>query len=367
MKVTMLGLRGLPRVAGGVETHVEQLGRELTARGITVEVIGRTPYVKRGTSEFEGMRIVGLWAPRIAGVEALVHTILGVLWAALHRPQILHLHAVGPAIAAPLARALGLRVVVTHHGPDYDREKWGRFARGILRLGESWGMRWAQQRIAISQVIANLVREKYGLDSVVVPNGVQLPQTASDCTQLDRWGLAPGRYVLIVSRVVAEKRQTDLIQAFRRAALPAWKLVIAGGLGADDYGRQVQQLAQGTDVVLTGFVTGEPLQQLYAHAGVFVLPSSHEGLPIALLEALSHGVPVIASNIAAHQELMLGADSYFPLGDVEALADRLRSMAALPADPQARAARRQWVADRYDWADIATRILAIYRSVLAEG
>ena len=138
-------------------------------------------------------------------------------------------------------------------------------------------------------------------------------------------------------------------------------------MGADDYGRQVQELAQGTDVVLTGFVTGEPLQQLYAHAGVFVLPSSHEGLPIALLEALSHGVPVIASNIAAHQELMLGADSYFPLGDVEALANACVEVAALPADPQARAARRQWVADRYDWADIATRVLAIYRSVLAEG
>ena len=168
----VLGVRGIPNVSGGVETHAEQLYRRLAALGCHVEVIVRTPFVPKHQRSFGPIRLRRIWAPQSAGVETFVHSVLGVFYAGLARPDILHIHAVGPAIVTPIARLLGLRVVVTHHGPDYDRDKWGRFARWVLRTGERMGMRYSHARIVISKVIQTLVESKYARDSTLIPNGV---------------------------------------------------------------------------------------------------------------------------------------------------------------------------------------------------
>ena len=115
---------------------------------------------------------------------------------------------------------------------------------------------------------------------------------------------------------------------------------------------------------MTGYQTGEALRQLYSHAGAFVLPSSHEGLPIALLEALNFGLPVIASSIPANLEVGLPAASYFPVGSVPALARRLAEIACERDDESAREKRRVWVRETYDWDRIAQQTVAVYRDVL---
>ena len=366
LKVMMLGLRGFPEVQGGVETHAEHLCPLLADMGCDVTVLVRSPYQPKDIGRtWRGVKFVPLWAPKSKGLEAILHSFLGVLYAAVKRPDILHIQAIGPAIMTLPARLLGLRVVVTHHGPDYDRQKWGRFARWVLQTGERFGMRWSNARIVISEVIRSLVRGKHDRESTLVPNGVVLPALPDTVAAPSAFGLEPGRYVLLVSRLVPEKRHLDLIEAFRRAALPGWKLAIVGASDHPDaYVRQVLDAAAATPgVVCTGLQTGLSLRELYAHAGIFVLPSSHEGLPIAMLEALSYGLPVIASDIPANVEVGLPAAHYFPLGDVEALVVRLREFAAQPLTFEAREARRAWVSERYDWRDIARRTLAVYEAV----
>lgn len=366
LKVMMLGLRGFPNVQGGVETHAEHLCPLLADMGCDVTVLVRAPYQPKDIGQtWRGVKFVPLWAPKSKGLEAILHSFLGVLYAAVKRPDILHIQAIGPAIMTLPARLLGLRVVVTHHGPDYDRQKWGRFARWVLQTGERFGMRWSNARIVISEVIRSLVRGKHDRESTLVPNGVVLPALPDTVEAPSAFGLEPGRYVLLVSRLVPEKRHLDLIEAFRRAALPGWKLAIVGASDHPDaYVKQVLDAAAATPgVVCTGLQTGLSLRELYAHAGIFVLPSSHEGLPIAMLEALSYGLPVIASDIPANVEVGLPAAHYFPLGDVEALAVRLREFAAQPLTLEAREVRRAWVSERYDWHDIARRTLVVYEAV----
>jgi glycosyltransferase involved in cell wall biosynthesis len=329
-----------------------------------VEVLVRTPFVPPQQKSVGPIRLVRVWSPRKPGFEALVHSFLGVLYAAFTRPDILHIHAVGPSIVTPLARLFGLRVVVTHHGPDYDRDKWGGFARWVLRTGESCGARYSHARIAISRVIVDLLRAKYGKSSDLIPNGVDAVAPRAETDQVSRFGLEPGRYFLQVSRIVPEKRQMDLIRAFAKARVPGWKLALVGGLAEDNYSREVELAARDAGVVLTGFLNGVPLQQLYSHAGAFVLPSSHEGLPIAMLEALSYGLPVLASDIPANLEVGLEPSSYFPMGDVGALATALERVTQMPKDPEARAARREWVARAYDWDKVAAQTMDIYRRLL---
>lgn len=362
MRVMVLGLRGFPHVQGGVEQHGENLYPLLSEAGCKIDVITRSSYVSHDLRTWKGITFHRLWAPKIAGIEAFIHSIIGVIYAGFMRPDILHIHAIGPAIVAPLGRILGLRVVVTHHGPDYDREKWGRFARWLLRLGERWGMSYANQRIVISEVIRKLILDKYRLDSVVIPNGVVLPDIPDSKTILERFSLSVGRYVLLVSRFVPEKRHIDLIEAFSQSDLMDWKLVLVGGLDKrDKYCSQVLALAEELPgVVFTDFLSGRDLKELYAHAGIFVLPSSHEGLPIALLEALSYGLPVLASNIPANLEVDLPAQHYFPLGDIPALTNAIRLWVNQDPSNEQRKAWREWVGERYHWPSIAQHTLAVY-------
>ena len=367
LRIMVLGLRGFPGVQGGVETHCQALYPLIAQLGFEVDVLTRAPYVDQSVTEWEGIRFHALWSPVASGLEAMLHSCLGVLYAATKRPDILHVHAIGPAIVTPLARLLGVRVVVTHHGPDYDREKWGAFARFVLKTGESFGMRFANRRIVISEVIQSLVMEKYGKTSDRIPNGVREPQSTGSADVLDELALCKNRYVLLVSRMVPEKRHVDLIRAFRQAALEGWKLVLVGDLSADDdYVREVGEAAgQSGDVVLAGFRTGEELAGLLTHAGVFVLPSSHEGLPIALLEAMSYGLTVVASDIPAHLELALDERCYFPLGDVGQLAERLSSITADEIFRQSQSEYgRRTVREKYNWSDVAASTAALYREIV---
>jgi glycosyltransferase involved in cell wall biosynthesis len=367
LSVMWLGLRGFPGVQGGVETHAEYLCPLLVELGCSVHVLTRSPYQSIDVGDsWKRVHFHSLWAPHSRGLEAILHTFLGVLYAGLvHRPDVLHIQAIGPAIMTPLARLLGLKVVVTHHGPDYDRQKWGHFAKFVLQLGERLGMRWANERIVISKIIQNLVWDKQEQDSVLIPNGVVLPEMVSTIGSLLPFGLTPGKYIVLVSRLVPEKRHIDLIEAFRRADLEGWKLAIVGSVDyKDGYTRQVlEAAAEASGVVCTGFQSGQGLSELYAHAGFFVLPSSHEGLPIAILEALSYGLPVVASDIPANLEVGLPVKHYFSLGDVNALAEKLSEFAAIPLTLEAREIRRSWVSERFDWNDIARRTMAVYEAV----
>ncbi|MCT7376259.1 glycosyltransferase family 4 protein [Chelativorans salis] len=364
----MLGLRGIPNVQGGVERHVEMLSRELTRLGWQVTVIGRRSYLpERTATSWNGVDVVPIWSPRKVALEAAIHTLLGVLYSGLHRPDILHIHAIGPSLMVPLARLLGLKVVVTHHGFDYNRQKWGPAAKRILKLGEALGMRFANGRIAIAGGIAEAMRARYGVPVNFIPNGVAIDIAEDGGKVLEHSDLSPQGYILTVARLVPEKRQTDLIDAFAKLKNPVHKLVIVGGSEFEtSYSRQLAEKAREVPgVVMTGFQTGNSLAALFANAALFVLPSSHEGMPIALLEALGHGLPVLASDIPANLEVGLPMEDHFPLGDVDALAAAIERKLSAASSPDERRRKIQQIEDRYGWASIAERTAAVYSSLLA--
>lgn len=371
LKVMMLGLRGFPNVQGGVETHAEHLCPLLVGMGCEVEVIARSAYQPKQIGPYwRGVKLSPIWAPKSKGLEALVHTFFGVLYAAVKRPDILHIHAIGPAIMTPLARLLGLRVVVTHHGPDYNRQKWGVIARHILLLGEYMGMRFSNSRIVISKVIKDLVLQKHFMHTELICNGVMMPDTniltihAQEI--LSKFGLTSGKYVLLVGRLVPEKRHLDLINAFNQADLNGWQLVLVGA--SDHPDAYVQSLTHcvksSPNVVMTGYLTGEPLKTLYTNAGLFVLPSSHEGLSISLLEALSYGLPVLASDIPANLELGLHNSQYFELGNIPELAQKLIYNSINPVSHNMKSYLRHWVYYKYNWQGIASQTYKEYQTAL---
>lgn len=367
MRIFVTGTRGIPEIPGGIERHCEALYPRIVRRGQQVTLATRPPYVRRRLPEWAGVRLVDCYCPRQRHLEAIVHTANALIRARRFRPDLVHIHGIGPALTVPLARMAGYRVVVTHHGPDYDRQKWGRVAKAALRAGEWAGCRYAHAVIAISEPIRAIVRRRCGRDAHRIPNGVRLPAIREDTGYLERIGVTPGQYVLAVARWVPEKGLHDLITAFRGMDRHAetW-LVIAGDADhPDDYSRRLRRMAdEDPRIVLTGYITGDPLAELYSHAGLFVLPSYHEGLPIALLEAMSYGRSVLVSDIPANREVGLPADRYFRTGDPADLRTRMEQCldrgwtAAQGRQLQLETGRT------YDWDRIAEATVDVYREVL---
>ncbi|MGC1778483.1 MAG: glycosyltransferase family 4 protein [Xanthobacteraceae bacterium] len=369
LRVTMLGLRGFPDVQGGVERHVQNLSCALVDRGCDVEAIMRSPYVVAGLGrKWRNVRVVTLWSPRISGVEAVVHTFFGVLRAAWSRPDILHLHAIGPALFAPLARAMALRVVVTHHSDNYDNPKWNLAGRMALRLGEWAGITYANGYIGVSQFIADRIRRSYGVDIRVIPNGVDAPVKSLTQSVLDELGLTPHRYVLSVARIDPIKRLLDLVSAFARAQSSDWKLVLVGDTYySSEYAQALAKAVSNVSgVIMLGYQSPAVLAQLYAHAAVFVLPSKHEGNPIALLEALSYGIPAIVSDIPSHRDIDTPLLQRVPVGDIDALSETLRAVFTATAVKRMDATERERFLRKYDWSTIAESTLGVYLNALDE-
>ena len=137
LKVTVLGTRGIPNVQGGVETHCQNLYPEIYQQNhADICVIARSPYVDYRRSEYKGVQLKSLWAPKSRKFEAIIHSTLAAFSTLFDGSNVVHVHAVGPGLVVPLLRLLGNRVVFTHHGPDYDRQKWGKMPREMLRRGE---------------------------------------------------------------------------------------------------------------------------------------------------------------------------------------------------------------------------------------
>ncbi len=370
ISVMMVGLRGCPGVQGGVERHVEQLAPLLAARNCQVEVIARAPHMASRPRYWRGVAVTRVWAPRSRSFEAIAHTAVAILYAAARRPDIVHIHAIGPSILAPFARLFGLRVVVTHHGCDYDRLKWGRMAKLVLKMGEFFGMRFSNARIAVSSGIAGHVQRRFHVPTVVIPNGVMIDSEETQTTSaLETHGLTPKHYILSVGRLVPEKRHTDLVAAFEKARTPGWKLVIVGASDfPSDYSRTLEAMARKSpNVVMTGFQSGTALRELYSHAGLFMLPSSHEGLSIALLEAMAAGLRVLASDIPANREVQLPERCYFCVGDVDRMSALIGDAVTRPFSEEEKRAQCARLAERYDWKPIAEQTLSVYSRVMDLG
>jgi glycosyltransferase involved in cell wall biosynthesis len=357
MKLFVTGTRGIPNIMGGVETHCEELFPRIAAKGVDVTVARRSSYVHDTLKEWKGVKLVDVPTPKKKSFEAIIHTFRAINRAKREGAEILHIHAIGPALLVPYARLLGMKVVFTHHGPDYDRDKWGTVAKLILKLGERMGVTFANEVIVISQVINNLIISKYGRkDAHLIYNGVPKADITDFPEYFDELGIEPGNYILGMCRFVPEKNLHHLVEAFSRINPNGCKLVLAGDTDfEDEYSLELKRKAREAGVVLTGFVKGRKLHSLLTHARVYVLPSSHEGLPIALLEAMSYRLPVVVSDIPANLEVGLSADCYFPVGDVEQLAQHLQRVVDAPCE------RVHYEMAEYDWDRIAGQVMEVYK------
>jgi len=369
LDVFVFGIRGFPNVQGGVEKHCEELYPRLARTNCDITVITRMSYIpeEKRFSEWKGVKFVYLWAPRRKNLETIVHSLLSSVICILKRPCIIHIHNIGPALVIPLLRLLGIKTVLTYHSINYEHQKWSRFAKFILKLGEFCGIKFADKVIVVSRATKSFLEKKYiRKDLKFIPNGVSLPEIVSAGATLKRYNLEPKKYIFIACRFTPEKGLHDLIAAYSKIENPKFKLVISGDVDYEtEYSKKIRDIARKTKgVVLTGFVSGEHLQELYSNAGLFVLPSYHEGLPIVLLEAMSYNLPLLVSDIAQNRDISLPEFRFFLPGEIDLLTAKIVDLFEKGISEREKAQQYKILQVKYNWDKIAQQTFEVYKSMV---
>jgi glycosyltransferase involved in cell wall biosynthesis len=378
MKIAMIGQKGYPALSGGIEKHVQELSEQLVNKGHDIVVYSRGWYCKK-TPVKTAVKRIFVPTIRTKNLDAIVHTFLSIIVAvaAWNKTEIFHIHGVGPALLAWLPKILrpSAKVVVTFHCVDREHKKWSKFARLMLWLGERAACRFSDSTITVSKTLTSYAKKNYQTDTVYIPNGVNVPKAENNPKLLKQLGLVPNQYFLMVSRLVEHKGQKTLIEAWKKAKemhpelLANKKLaVVGGGAFTDSYVKELKELATDDDsVVLTGEQTGETLHSLFANAYAAIHPSTAEGLPIAVLEAMSYGKCVLASDIPEHLEITKDHGLSFAKNNIQELADGITMMAENPDLTKFVGKNAaEFVKANYNWDEIATNIDILYKNLARE-
>jgi glycosyltransferase involved in cell wall biosynthesis len=369
MHIAMIGQKGLPATFGGIEHHVEELGTRLAARGHDVTVFCRSSYSSTGR-DHRGMRLRHVPTVRTKHLDALVHSALSTLVSMADPPDVIHYHALGPGLLSPLPRYLShSKVVLTVHGLDQHRAKWGRGAQAVLSTAAWMSSRVPDATIGVSWELAEHYRSRYGRPIVYIPNGVTVRRRRRADEITTRYGLVQGSYLLFVGRLVPEKAPDLLIRAFRRIEDDLRLVIVGGSSFTDNYADSLRRLAAADPrVMFTGYLHGALLEELYSNAAAFVLPSRLEGFPLTLLEAASYGTPVVASDIPPHVQI-LNDDApgrrLFEAGDEGSLTDALvRTIRGHPLEQEEAERFSKQVAKTYRWDNVVQATEELYRLVV---
>lgn len=369
MRIAMIGQRGLPATYGGVEHHVQELAVRLADRGHEVVVFCRRNYTNAPKTSYRGVKLLYPPTYQSKHLEAAIHSGLASLLTVGRGFDIVHYHAFGPGLWSPIPRWITRsKVVQTIHGIDYDGAKWGRFARGVLRVGDWVSHHVPDAVVVVAAYLLDHYSDRRGL-TVHIPNGVSA-DTDIDDRVLDRLGIRSREYVLFVGRLIPEKGVDQLIRAFSGITTKDRLVIVGGSSYTDDYELTIKGLAnEDPRVVLPGFVYGAELAALYANASVYVQPSMREGFPLTVLEAASHGLPLVLSDIPAHLEVLpqnrLGGRLY-PHGDISALGRSLSdALAAATDERDAAQTAGQQMMKRYQWDAVTDQTEELYTRVTA--
>ncbi len=380
MRIAMIGHKKVPSRLGGVEIHVEELGARLAALGHEVDLYNRAINGVDGTT-YKGMNIFYVKSMKIPGFAALTYSFRAALKTSFMDYDIIHFHALGPSAAGIIPRILGKKVVSTVHGLDWQRAKWKKAGVRFLKVGEWVTGRFFNRVIVVSKPLTEYFRRKYDQKErfVYIPNGITTEgsktgeERKQEAEHISRtYKILPGNYYLFVSRLVREKACHMMIKAFIRTKTQK-KLIIAGDNPEDqNYVKELQMMSEADPrIMMVGFKDIEELHKLYDHTFCYILPSEIEGLPISLLEAMSHGCYCLTSDIDENKEVLQGFGKTFHTKDVESLQSALEEIeiethSITEAYGQGETGRQQsdYIINTYNWNEVAEQTESLYKSLL---
>jgi len=368
MKIAMIGHKRIPSREGGVEIVVEELSTRMAELGNRVDVYNRKGHnvadkdadlEVHKLKTYKGVRLISVPTSEKKSLNAILYALNATIRALFGRYDVIHYHAEGPCALLPIAHLFGIRTVATIHGLDWQRAKWGGFATKFLLFGEKMAAKFADEVIVLSRNVQNYFRDTYKRETHFIPNGVNIPKIMEAQIISNKYKLKKDSYILFLARLVPEKGVHYLLDAFAQLETDK-KLVIAGGAShSSEYVEEIKQKASlDSRVIMTGFVQGRELEELFSNCYLYVLPSDIEGMPISLLEAMSYGCRCLVSDIDENVEVAGQYTAKFKHSDVISLRNELSRI--LEENETREDAIISYIQQNFNWDDVVKKTMELY-------
>ncbi|MBR5507730.1 MAG: glycosyltransferase family 4 protein [Clostridia bacterium] len=366
----MIGHKIVPSRRGGIENVLTtmcplmvEMGHDVTCYNRTSDKVENEYVGTVHKKRYKGVRLKSAPTLNIRGFAAMIASFTAAIFASFRRYDVVHFHAEGPCAALWIPKLFGKKCVATVHGLDWQREKWGKgFASKYIKFGEKILAKYADEVIVLSQAAQDYFKETYDRDTVIIHNGINKPQKREADLIEKKYGLEKDGYICIVSRLTEEKGIHYLIDAYNRITTDK-KLVIAGDTSdTDDYVKILKEKAAGNpNIIFTGFVSGELLDEIYSNAYIATLPSDLEGMSLSLLESLAYGNAVLCSDIPENTSVAGDRAMYFKKSDIEDLSDKLEILCNdFELVKRLRDGVDEYITGKYNWKDVAEKTCRLY-------
>ena len=347
---------------------VEELATRLVRKGHEVDVYNRkgnnvldSKIKTKKIKEYKGVKIKTIFTVNKKGLDALIYSFFATIIASFKKYDCIHYHAEGSCAMLWIPHILKKRIIVTIHGLDWKRAKWGGFATKYIKFGEKLAVKYADEIIVLSENMRKYFKDTYNRDTVFIPNGVNNPEIKDAQIITQKYGINKDDYILFLARIVPEKGLDYLIEAYNQIKTDK-KLVIAGGAShTNSYYESIVQKCKGNpNIILTGFVQGEELQELYSNCFLYCLPSDVEGMPISLLEAMSYGRQCLVSNIKENIQVVDEYAYTFEKGNIADLTKKIKIILANPKEKNSKQISN-YILNKYNWNDVVEKTEKLYK------
>ena len=282
--------------------------------------------------------------------------------AAMRECSVFRVFQITGVIPALIARRRWGIPFVTTYGFHYERLARSRSSALLRRIVARLGVRAASAVIVPTQELAEIVGAQGGRGKIrLIPNGVDTRRFCPQPAPGDRRSI-----LLYVGRLSAEKDLGTLLEAAAKLLARFELAVELVGEGPARAALESRAKALGVPLTVTPFVDHRELPERYTGARVFVLPSLTEGHPKVLLEAMSCGVPCVASNVGGSRAILADGETglLFEPGDVGGLAARLEQILAQPELSRRLSERaRAEIVRRYDLGRLVAGEIELLRGV----
>lgn len=362
----MFGQKRVPSRLGGVEVVVDNLATRMAQKN-DVALYNRKIKNMNPIKQYKGIKIYTVPTINKKGLAAISASFFAAIRVSLKKYDIVHIHAEGPAFFSWIPKLFGKKVVVTIHGLDWQRAKWKKgLGSKFIKMGEKIAVKCSDAVIVLSESNKKYFLDKYGLKTILIPNGVNSPQLVNPNLIQKKWNLQKNNYILFLGRIVPEKGVKNLILAFKNINTDK-KLVIAGGSSdTRQFYDELKKIAKDDSrIVFTGSVYGEILKELYSNAYLYTLPSDLEGMPLSLMEAMSYGNSVLVSDIPECTNVIGTYGLVFKRGNLTDLQAKLEYAINNPSIVQHfKEKSASYILSKYNWDEIVEKTLLVYRKCL---
>ena len=364
LRLAIFGGRGIPSTYSGYETFFGELAPRLVERGHDVIVYCRRSLFKERPPTYRGVRLIYTPSIETKNLGTLSHSLtcmLDVLW---RKRDVILVANVANAFHCVLARLFRQPCALNVDGVEWKRGKWGRLGKGYFRAGAKWSGKILPRGVVTdAYAMRRLYLEEFGTPSVCIAYGANI-ESSTDPGVVRRYGLEPGGYYLIASRLVPENNAAMIVEGFQKAKTPR-VLAIAGDANyKSDFITDLKANA-GERVRFLGHVDSvEHVKELHCNAYAYIHGHMSGGTNPALLKALGYSNCVLAHANEFNAEVLGGHGLLFH--DADELAAQIEK---IEREPQIAEELRRHAPDRireaYTWEHVTDQYEELFYQLAA--